>query len=124
MRIGSNDNYVLLERVGQDGSATLLRIEAATLGADWRFAVVHEQVRLNAADETRQTVADFTAHRLQRFKIMFSEGGWLWGKRDPAGNMLVRYRVGQFSAGAALEGEVVLGVAAGDTFCRKLGALL
>ena len=124
MRIGSDDNYVLLERVGQDGSATLLRIEAATLGADWKFAVVHEQVQLNSADETRQTVADFTAHRLQRFAILLSEGGWLRGKRDPVGNMLVRYRVGQISAGAALEGEVALGVEAGETFCRKLGALL
>ncbi len=124
MRIGSNDNYVSVERIGQDGSAPLVRIEAATVGADWKFAVVHDQVQLNATDETRQTVADFTAHRLQRFKIMLSEGGWLRATRDPAGTMLVQYRVGQLSAGAALEGEVVLESKAGKTFCRELGELL
>ena len=124
MRIGSDDSFIRLKRVGQEGSAALFRIEAATAGVGWKFAAVHERVRLNASDETRQAVADFTTRRRQRCEIVLSEGGWLRIKRDPAGLILVRYRVGQLSAGAAWEGEIVLGVEAAETFCRKLGALL
>ena len=124
MRIGSDNSSISLKKVSQEGSATVWRIEATTSGAGWKFAVFHDRIGLHAAGETRQAVADFSSHRLQRLEVTLSEGGWLRVKRVPAGYVLVRYRVGQLSIGSAVEGEVILEPEAGETFCRRLGALL
>ena len=94
------------------------------VGVRWKFAAVHDRVRVDKSDETLRQIADFTAHRVQRLGMMLLEGGWLRIKRDPSGCILIRYRVGQVSAGAALEGEVFLKGKSAEAFYRELGGLL
>ena len=124
MRIGSDDSYLCVERVGQEGPKVVWQIEAAIRGFGWKFAAVHDQVRADAGDDTARQLADFTAHRVQRFEMLLLQDGWLRVKRDPEGCILVRYRVGQASTGAALEGEVFLKRKPANVFCEELSGLL
>ena len=123
MRMGSGDSFLSLERVGPDGPAIVWRISAAVAGAGC-IAAVHGQAKVFAMDETPAQLAGFTDHRVQRFELTLSEGGWLRIKRVPSGRTLVRYRVGQWKAGMALEGEVRLEGEAAEAFCREIGSLL
>ncbi len=124
MRIGSDDSYLSVERVGQEGSKLLWRIEAAVAGGGWRFTAVHDLVRVDTTDETIGRIGAFTAHRIQQFEIILVEGVALRIKRDPSGRVLIRYRVGQVNASAALEGAVVLKGETANAFCRQLKGLL
>jgi hypothetical protein len=124
MRIESDHSHLCIERIGQEGPTVVWRIEASVRGLGWKFAAAHDQVRADAADDTSKRLADFAAHRVQRFEMMLLEGGWLRIKRDPEGCILVRYRVGQVSTGAALEGEVLLKGKAANVFCGELSGLL
>jgi hypothetical protein len=123
MRIGTDNSFLSIESVGWDGSA-VWRVEAAVGGADWNFAVIHEQVKAAVTDGALSQMDDFTAHRIRQFDIALLDGGWLRLKQGGSGCVLVRYRVGQVSAGAALEGEIVLKGQSAKEFCRKFRGLL
>ena len=123
MRIGSDDSFLSLERVGQEGPTVVWRIAAAVTGVGCIVAV-HGRAEVRTTDETPERVANFKANRVQQFELMLSQGGWLRIKRDRRGRTLVRYRLGQLSAGAALEGKVRLEGECAKAFCRDLGGLL
>jgi hypothetical protein len=123
MRIGTDDSFLSLERVEQVGPTVVWRIAAAVAGAGC-FAAVHGRTKVHTTDDTLGRVANFTAHRVQKVELMLSRGGWLRIKRDPNGGTLVRYRLGQLTAGASLEGKVYLEGESAKAFCRELGGLL
>jgi len=77
-----------------------------------------------ATEETPTQIADFRAHRRQRFELALSEGGWLRVKRVPSGHTLVRYRIAQWKAGLALEGELRLEGEVAQAFSNDIGGLL
>jgi hypothetical protein len=124
MRIGSDDNFLRVEKVGQRGPTVTWRVVAAVGGPGWWFAALHHCVEVSDPCEAARRIADFTGCKVQRIEIILLQGGWFRIKRHPSGSLLVRYRVGQANSGAALEGEVSLNVEAADAFCRQLGDLL
>jgi hypothetical protein len=124
MRIGSDDTFLLVEKVGRHGQAATWRVAAAVGGSGWWFAALHHSVEVADTGEAASRLADFTARKVQRIELHLLQGGWFRLKRHPSGSLLVRYRLGQANSGAALEGEVSLNRAAGDAFCRQLGSLL
>ena len=99
-------------------------MESAVGGADWKFEVIHDRVRVAATDEILSQIDNFAAHRVRNFDIVLLDGGWLRIKHGGRGCVLVRYRVGQVSVGAALEGEIALEGQAAKVFGRKLRGLL
>jgi len=123
MRIGSDDSFLSLERVEQEGPTLVWRIQAAIVGAGC-IAAVCRRAKVAITDGTLERMADFSAHRVQQFKVILSHGGWLRVKREPRGRTLVRYRVGRLSSGATLEGKVRLKGKAGEVFCREVEGLL
>jgi hypothetical protein len=124
MRIGSDDSYLSVERVGQEGSNVFWRIEAAVAGGGWRFTAIHDRVQVDTTGETFGRIRDFTSHRIQQFEMILAQGVGLHAKRDLSGRVLIRYRVGQVSPCAALEGAAVLKGETVDAFCRQLEGLL
>jgi len=124
MRVGSDHSYLSVERVGQEGPKLIWRIEAAVASGGWRFRAVHDRLQVDTTDETLRRIGDFTANRIQQFEMILAEGVGLRIKRDPSGRVLIRYRVGQVSPSAALEGAVVLKGETADAFCRQLEGLL
>jgi len=123
MRIGSDDSFLSLERVGQEGPAVVWRVAAAVTGLNC-FATFHGRAKVHTIEETPERIANFKANRVRRFELMLSHGGWLRVKRDRRGRTLVRFRLGQFRAGAALEGKVRLEGESATAFCRDLRGLL
>ncbi len=108
MRIGSADNFLLLEKAVPHEPASAWRLEAQSTGPDCRFTTFHQQVQIDACEESRNLIRDFLASSLYRVEIGFSQGGWLRLKRDLSGHILVRYRVNCLRVGAAMEGEIVV----------------
>ena len=123
MRIGSDDSFLSLEKVEQIGATVTWRIAAAVAGVGC-FAAVHGRTKVRTTEETLGQIANFKARRIQQFELMLSQGGWLRLGRDPKGRTLVRYRLGQLSAGAALEGKLRLEGESAKAFCRELRELL
>jgi hypothetical protein len=124
MRIGSDDTFLRVEKVGRKGPTLTWRVAAAVSGPGWWFAATHHRVQVSDSSETAGRIADFTARKVQRIELLLHQGGWLRIKRNPSGCILVRYRVEQANSGAALEGEVSLNSGAAKAFCRQLGGLL
>ena len=123
MRINTDDRFLSLERVGPDGPRVVWQVQA-TVAGDGCVMAVHDRVKVHTTDETPERVADFAAHRAQRLELMLSKGGWLRVNRAPSGRTLLRYRFGQLSAGASLEGEVRLEGEPAEMCCRELAQLL
>ena len=123
MRIGSDDSFLSLERVEREGKTVVWRVAAAVTGVGC-IAAVHGRAKVHTTDETPDRIANFKANRVQQFELMLSQGGWLRIRRDPKGRTLVRYRLGQLSAGAALEGRLHLDGKSAKAFCHELGELL
>ena len=123
MRIGSDDSFLRLERVGQEGPAVVCEVTAGIHGAGC-IAAVHGVTRVCTSGEALEQMEDFIAHKARRFELTLSQGGWLRIRRDPKGRTLVNYRLGQLRTGAALEGKVRLEGEPAKAFCRELGGLL
>jgi hypothetical protein len=124
MNIGADYRFLSLERVGQRGPDLFLRLAAAALGPGWRFTAAHERIRVIPENNALEQIADFAALQARSFKVKLRHGGWLRVRRDRHGHILVRYRVCQVSAGAAVEGEARLTGAAAEDFCSGLSEAL
>jgi len=123
MRIGHDDNFLCIERLGRT-PCPVWRLEATVHGAGWILAAMYDRVLVNASQETLEEFAGFAQLRRQRAEVELSEGGWLRLKRDGRGYILVQYRVGRLKTGAALEGEIVLEVEPAKAFCGELRTIL
>jgi hypothetical protein len=123
MRIGSDDSFLSLERVEQESKTVVWRVAAAVTSVGC-IAAVQGRAKVHTTDETPERIARFKANQVRQFELMLSQGGWLRIKRDPKGRTLVRYRLGQLSAGAALEGKLRLEGESAKAFCRELRELL
>lgn len=124
MKIGADYSFLALERVGQRGPYLSLRLAAAVLGPAWRFTAAHERIRVIPENDALGQIVDFAALKTRRLKVKLLNGGWVRARRDRNGHILVRYRVCQASAGAAVEGEACLTGGAAESFCSGLGGPL
>ncbi len=124
MRIGSDDTFLRVEKVGRQDPTVTWRVAATVGGPGWWFAALHHRVEIGDPCEVAKRIADFAARKVQRIEFTLLQGGWFRIKRHPSGSLLVRYRVEQANSGAALEGEVGLNGEVGDSFCRQLESLL
>ena len=124
MRIGDRSNYLSIERVEASTQSCIWHCEAAAVCAGWKVVAVHDQVVVHQWEEALQQALDFVILQIPRIEVGLSEGGWLRIRRDIRGHIVVRYRLGRLSAGAAVEGEVVLDPRSGDEFCKDLTAVL
>jgi len=123
MRIGHDDNFLCIEKLGQT-PCPVWRLEATVRGAGWILAAVYDRVLVGASHEALKQIAGFAQLRLQCAEVELSEGGWILLKRDGRGYILVQYRLGRLKTGAALEGEIVLEVEPAKAFCQELLTLL
>ena len=124
MRIGDKSNFLCIERLETSAAGPAWRCEATAATGGWKCAVVHDQVIVAEAEEALKQTLDFSILQTPRVDIALSESGWVRITRDIRGRIIVRYRLGRLRAGAAVEGEVVLGVERGDEFCKHLISLL
>ena len=124
MRIGSDDNWICIERVQPAQPASVCRFTAVATGAGWRFAATGEQVLVYVSNETMDDIGDFTALKIHQIELGLSDGGWLLIKRHIKGFILVRYRATCRSVGASLQAEIVLEAEAAKAFCNDLSELL
>ena len=123
MRIGSDDTFLILERVERRGLAPKWRVAAATGDLDCWFAAMHHGVEAANGEDMADRLAEFIAGKTDRVEITLSQGGWIRLRRHPSGSLLVRYRVAQANSGAALEGEVNVESKAAQNVCRQLAGL-
>ena len=124
MRIGSDDNWVCIERVGNPHPTSACRFTAAAVGAGWRFEAAGEPALVYVSNESITDFADFNALKLHQVEFGLSDGGWLRVKRHIKGFIVVRYRATCRKLGAALEGEIVLEAEAAKAFCNEFSTLL
>ena len=123
MRIGSEESFLRLEKVGREGPAVVWEVTAAIHGAGC-IAAVHGLTKVRTTDGDLDRMDDFAAHQARQFELKLSQGGWLRIRRDPKGRTLVNYRLGHLRKGAALEGKVRLEGESAKAFCRELEELL
>ena len=124
MRIGSDDNWICIERVGPPHPAWVCRFTAAATSAGWKFAVSGEQVLVCVSKQILDDIADFAALKIHQVELGLSDGGWLLIKRHVKGFVLVRYRASCRSLGAALQAAIVLEAEAAKAFCNDFTELL
>jgi hypothetical protein len=129
MRIGNDDNSLLLEATPLEGGYTALRVEAVSSASHWKFTAAHDRLMMNSDEATVQRFADFADLKRDQFETAFTEGGWLRFHRDSHGAIVACYRIGgssfRFRAWkASMEGEVFVDGEFANSFCREFGALL
>ena len=124
MRIGHDDNYLLIECDSPLGGYSTCRLEAVAAAAGRRFTAVHEGVMMDTSDQTRQQWSEFEQLKTATVEIRLSEGGWLRIDRDYRGYITVRYRMAGWKAAAAMEGEALIEGEYAGSFCREFGAFL
>ena len=124
MRIGDKYNSLSIEKIEPAEPHSGWRFEAAAAGAGWKFAAVHDTVTVRCSDDALKQAVDFAILQSPQIEVLLSEGGWLRIKRDLRGYIVVRYRLGRLTLGAAVEGEVILDIKAGDAFCKEFSQLL
>jgi hypothetical protein len=69
MRIGSDNNFLSVERVEQEAPAITWRIAAAIGSPGWWAAAMHERVKLDSTPEAAARGADFAAGATQRLEL-------------------------------------------------------
>jgi hypothetical protein len=124
MRIGREDNFLLIENSPLEGGFSACHIEAVTTASGRRFSALHDAVFLDTSEPALQRFAEFAAFKKDRLEITLTEGGWLRLERDVRGYITVRYRIGDLKTLAAMEGAVIVEGEFVGRFCRELGALL
>jgi hypothetical protein len=124
MRIGGNDNFLLIEKRDANDVYSPWRVEAVATASGQKFSMVHDRVILDASEKTLRQFADFEALKTDHIKIPLSEGGWLNLERQTRGYITVHFRVLSTKLSAALDGAVVVEGDYASGFCRELGALL
>ena len=120
MKIAADYSFLALETVGQQGPYLCLRLGAAVLGPGWRFTAAQERIRVIPENDTMKQIADFTARRIPRLKMVLLNGGWIRVRRHRNGQIVVRYRVCHASAAAVVEGEACLTGGSAESFCSGL----
>jgi hypothetical protein len=123
MRIGRDDNFILIETVPMEGGHLACRIEAVVLGAGRRFSAVHDRVMLDASAEIVQRFTDFEELKSEKVEIPLTEGGWLRFDRDKRGHIIVHYRISGWKVRAAMEGQILLEAEFSGAFCHEFRAL-
>jgi hypothetical protein len=120
MNIGADYSFLSVERVGVGGPGLVWRLQAALLGPGWKFTADHERLKVVTEKGTLKQLADFAARKTRRLEMALLHGGWLRLARHRGDRIVVRYRVGHASAGAALEGKVCLTGEPAERFCQDL----
>ena len=124
MRIGRDDNFLLIENRPLEGGFLACRIEAVATASGRRFSALHDAVLLDTSEPAVQRFAEFATLKKDRSEITLTEGGWLRLERDVRGYITVHYRIGDRKTLAAMEGAVIVEGEFAGRFCRELGALL
>ncbi len=124
MRVGSDDNWICIERVEPPETVSAYRFTAAATGFGWRFAASGEQVLLCVSNGIVDDFIDFAALKSHRIELALSDGGWLLIRRNIKGFLILRYRVGCRNVGAALQGELMVEPEAAQAFYNDFKALL
>jgi hypothetical protein len=124
MRIGNDDNFLLIEASPLEGGHTALRVEAAASASGRRFAALHDRLMMDSDEATLQHFSDFASLKRGHFEAAFTESGWLRFQRNSHGAIIVRYRISDWKASAAMEGEVLIDGEFANSFCREFDALL
>ncbi|MBA4149611.1 MAG: hypothetical protein H0X66_15985 [Verrucomicrobia bacterium] len=124
MRIGQDDNFFSIESIPRQGGYASCRVEAVASASGRRFTASHDRLMLDSSDTTIQRFTEFESLRSEQIEIPFTEAGWLRLQRDARGCITVRYRIGGWTASAAMEGELVVEGEFAGSFCSEFGALL
>jgi len=124
MRIGNDDNFLLMEATPLEGGFNALRVEAVASASGRKFTAAHDRLMMDSDEATVQRLAEFADLKRDQFETEFTEGGWLRFQRDSHGAIVVRYRIGGWSAAAAMEGEILVDGEFANSFYRDFGALL
>lgn len=124
MRIGRDDNFLVIEKVEPWEPGSAWRVEAVITGAGCRFAAVHSKVTIETSVESLAEAGGFLDLSEHRLDLRLSEGGWLRLKRNSKGCIIVHYRLVRWEMWAAMEGEILVEREHTAEFCRELKALL
>jgi hypothetical protein len=124
MRIGQDDNYLLIECSSPLGGYSTCRLEAVAAAGGGRFTAVHDRLMMDASGQTGQQFSEFADLKTAAIEIRLTEGGWLRLERDHRGYITVRYRIAGWRAAAAMEGEALIEGEYAGSFCREFGAFL
>ncbi len=75
MRIGGENNFLLVMKRASDDVHSPWRVEAVATPSGQRYSAVHDRVMLDTSEKTIQQFAEFEALKTQRVDISLSEGG-------------------------------------------------
>jgi hypothetical protein len=124
MRIGTDNNFLSLERVEPDDPHSPWRVEAVASASGQRFTAAHDRVMLDASEKTIQQLAEFESLQAQGVEVVLTEGGWVRLERDAHGAVSVSYRLASWKGHAVLKGELIVDGEFAGACCRELAALL
>ncbi len=121
MNIGADYSFLSLEGVRRHGPDLFLRLTAAVVGPDWKFTGALGRMKVRAETRTLKDITRFAARKTRCLALPLRYGGWVRMRRYRNGHILVRYRVRQAGAGAAIEGRACLTGRSAEDFCSGLG---
>ncbi len=124
MRIGDDDNFLLLEARSLEIDYAALRIEAVASGSGRRFTALHDRLLMDADEAVIQRFSEFSSLKTEQFEVALTEKGWLRFRRDSHGAITVRYRIAAYKVSAVLEGEVFVHGEFANKICREFGVFL
>jgi hypothetical protein len=124
MRIGRDENYLLMESSPVEGGYAVCRVEAVATASGQKFTASQDGLMIDSSDEILKRLADFESLKNERIELQLTGGGWLRLQRDARGYITVRYRISGWKTSAAMEGEILVEGEFAGSFCREFGALL
>jgi hypothetical protein len=124
MRIGTDENFLSIERDSHEGGYPVFHAEAVSIASGRKFTASHDRLMLDTSEAVAKSFSDFQSHKSEYAEIPLSESGWLRFSRDNRGYIAVNYRIAGWKSSVAVEGEIYVEGEFTNRFCREIIELL
>ena len=126
MRIGDDQDYLLIEKVDSGDPHSGFRIEGKAKASRAEFSGMNDCVHFDITDDLSRGLDEFEALRQKDLDVMMTEGCNLRLSRDAHGNILVHYRIAHWKLGreVGLDGVAQVDGESGQRFCRDFRKLV
>lgn len=124
MRIGRNDNFLVIESIRFEPGYTVCRVESVANSSESRFSVTHDRVMIESSGQVLQQFEEFQYLDTQFFQLTMTWGGWIRCERNSKGCITISYRIFSRIASAAMEGEIDVDLEFSHSLYRGIRSLI
>ena len=123
MRIGHDENYLIIERVDEADPYSGFSIQAMCGYDDAKFSGSNGTVHFDQAENAKESFEEFKNLQRSETRIELTEGCSLVIHRLSRGDLKVGFRIRRYRLDATLDGHVIVSGEDTTEFLRDLGKM-